>query len=165
MLPAKDWVECIRHIMISVFNYFFTQRYFYIRITLFKIRKKNIVKKQLSRLTLLKGQESSELTERSREPHQPVVVLGLELQGSDDVDSHDALLGPAVRQLPELPRRGWNSGILRQCIDLKRSLKIGQGLGQDKCTKVTLLSLFFLIYSYLHAMFYRGIAKLQPAPQ
>lgn len=60
---------------------------------------------------------------KSKEPHQPVVVLGLELQGSDDVDPHDALLGAAVGQLPELPGRGWDCRIVRQRIDLERSLK------------------------------------------
>ncbi|KAF2975233.1 hypothetical protein EK904_009106 [Melospiza melodia maxima] len=55
--------------------------------------------------------------------HQPVVVLRLELQRPHDVDAHDALLGAAVRQLPELPRRGRQRGVGGQRVDLEGALE------------------------------------------
>lgn len=36
MLPAKHWVESVGNVVVSVFNYFLAQGYFYVRITLWR---------------------------------------------------------------------------------------------------------------------------------
>lgn len=101
-----------------------------------------MVKKWLSRLASLKAEES-------QQPHQPVVVLGLELQGAHDVDSDDALLGAAVRQLPELPRRGRHRGVVRQRVHLHRALQnSADSPGATYKTHSAKSGLSYLSYTY-----------------
>lgn len=56
-------------------------------------------------------------------PHPSVVVFGLEVQTSNHIDPHHALLGPTLRELPKLPGWGGNPRVVRERVHFKRTLK------------------------------------------
>lgn len=126
-----------------------------------------MVKEQLSRLTLFKI-TTTELAHRhskSKKSHQPIIVLGLKLHSSNNINSHNTLLRPTVRELTELARRSWNSGIIRQCIDFKGSLKNNTKTESREMQQIYCQVWFFCIYPpHSHSVLYRT-AKLQPDPQ
>ncbi len=56
--------------------------------------------------------------------HHAIVIFGLQVQAAYDVDSDQALLRTALRQLPKLPRWVWDIWVIWQGIHSKRPLWI-----------------------------------------
>lgn len=42
-LPAKHWVESVGNVVVSVFDYFFAQGYFYVRIALWRQDGRDVI--------------------------------------------------------------------------------------------------------------------------
>lgn len=58
-------------------------------------------------------------------PYQPVPVTRGQVEGADDVDAHQALLGLAGGQLLEVARRGGHPGVLGQGVETEKPLEVG----------------------------------------
>ena len=53
----------------------------------------------------------------------PVGILGLQTEGTDDVDPDETLLGTPCWQLVELPRRQWHAWVIGQRVDFEGALR------------------------------------------
>lgn len=58
-----------------------------------------------------------------RAPHPAIVVFGLEVQSPNHIDPHQALLGPALGELPKLPGWSGDPGVIRERVHFKRTLR------------------------------------------
>lgn len=75
-LPAKNWVESVGYIVVSIFNYFFAQCYFYIWVTLREQNRWYVMSPWGASLSHFLGQTQVSLHSHSQTDEKVAVVGG-----------------------------------------------------------------------------------------